>query len=160
MDDYVSKPVSLESLRQAINRIQQEGMGGPDGGEAATVAALHNTIDQSVLVGLRELQEEGQPDFLTELIDIYLEDSVKLVEEIRAAVQADDAARVRQAAHTLKGSSGNLGANGFSKLCYEMELYARDGEMAGARKTLPALQREYDLVTEGLANERKAENEA
>ncbi len=158
MDDYVSKPVSLESLRQVLNRIQDGKAASVEVNLPAAVMDDYNPLDQSVLDGLRELQEEGEPDFLTELIDIFLEDSASLVQELNDAVNAQDLSRVRMAAHTLKGSSGNLGANLFSKICYEMELSARNDDLSGAEKILPTLTREYDMVHEFLSRERKVEN--
>ena len=56
------------------------------------VRTEYQPLDPNVLIGLRELQEEGEPDFLTGLIDIYLEDSAQLVEEIRLAVDAQESA--------------------------------------------------------------------
>ena len=158
MDDYVSKPVSLESLRQVLNRIQEHKNEPGEATRAPSTPVDYNPLDQSVLQGLRELQEEGEPDFLTELIDIFLEDSAGLVQELKDAINAQDLSRVRQAAHTLKGSSGNLGANAFSKMCYEMELCGRNNDLTGAENFLPTLVKEFDLVQEQLSRERKVEN--
>ncbi len=159
MDEYVSKPVSLESLRTVLSRMKEALY--EQKGDTAPIQAMpspYNPLDENVLAGLRDLQEEGEPDFLTELIDIYLEDSARLVEEIRSAVKEGEVNRVRNAAHTLKGSSGNLGANAFSRLCYEMELAARNNDIQSARKLLPTLVLEYDQVRERLSMERKVEN--
>jgi two-component system sensor histidine kinase/response regulator len=159
MDDYVSKPVSLESLRQALNRMKESVYNQKSNARSPEVVRTdYQPLDINVLIGLRELQEEGEPDFLTELIDIYLEDSAQLVEEIRLAVEAQESARIRNAAHTLKGSSGNLGANAFSRICYEMELAARGGDIEAARNLLPALLGEYKVVGVHLSQERKVEN--
>ena len=75
MDDYVSKPVSLESLRAVLTRMKE--LIHNQKSEATSVEVVrteYQPLDPNVLIGLRELQEEGEPDFLTELIDIYLED--------------------------------------------------------------------------------------
>ena len=156
MDEYISKPVSLEGLRQVLNRVHE--LAPP--AEAASLLKEspvdYHPLDQSVLQGLRELQEEGEPDFLTELIDIYLEDAQRLVDEIKAAVAEENTGAIRAAAHTLKGSSGNLGAHVFSKLCYEMELAGRNADLEAAKKLLHSLVKEYSTVREQLLRERQA----
>ncbi|GAP05993.1 protein containing PAS domain S-box [Anaerolinea thermolimosa] len=157
MDDYISKPVSLDSLRNILSQLC-EAVSTKTGnlpGLQSEKTVSYNPIDPSVIQGLRELQEEDEPDFLTELIDIYLEDAAVLVSEIEEKTRSGDLGGVRQAAHTLKGSSGNLGALVLSKICYEMELCAKNGDLAGAQKVLPRLVEEFEMVTTQLRKERK-----
>jgi PAS domain S-box-containing protein len=154
MDDYISKPVSLEMLRQTLNRVDEKiASVRMESGNSSVV--IYDPLDANVLAGLRELQEEGEPDFLTELIDIFLEDSSKLVDEVKLGVENKKLDVIRHAAHTLKGSSGNLGALAFSKLCYEMEMCARNEDLDGAEKMLPAFVNEYQAVHEKLVLERR-----
>ena len=157
MDDYISKPVSLDSLRNVLSQLREVApteSGNSTPWQSEKVIS-YNPIDPNVIQGLRELQEENEPDFLTELIDIYLEDASVLVSEIEHKTQTGDLGGVRQAAHTLKGSSGNLGALVLSKICYEMELCAKNGDLAGAQKVLPRLLQEFEAVTVHLRKERK-----
>jgi HPt (histidine-containing phosphotransfer) domain-containing protein len=57
-----------------------------------------------LLESLRELQEEGEPDILNELIEMYL-DHVRLqLVALREAVEGRNADSVARVAHTLKGS--------------------------------------------------------
>ena len=50
---------------------------------------------------------------------------------LRQAVEAVDPQAVRTAAHSLKGSAGNLGARQLAALCQEIELIARQGSLEG-----------------------------
>jgi HPt (histidine-containing phosphotransfer) domain-containing protein len=57
-----------------------------------------------LLESLRELQEEGEPDILNELIEMFL-DHVRLqLVALREAVEGRNADSVARVAHTLKGS--------------------------------------------------------
>ncbi len=114
-------------------------------------------LDRNVLYGLRELQAEGEPDFLTELIDLFLEDFAVLMGEMRKAVADGDTVAIRQAAHTLKGSSGSLGAMKLSKMCVEAELMGRSGHLEGMRELLPQIEEEYGVAREFLLRERVTE---
>lgn len=157
MDDYISKPVSLDSLRNVLDQLREVVSRKSDHLTPwqTEKKISYNPIDPNVIQGLRELQEEDEPDFLTELIDIYLEDASVLVAEIERKTKSGDLEGVRQVAHTLKGSSGNLGAMVLSKICYEMELCAKNGDLVGAQKVLPRLLQEFEVVTTQLRKERK-----
>ena len=62
-----------------------------------------------MLASLRELQEEGEPDILDELIELFLTDVPPQLVSLKVAVEAGDAHSVERIAHTLKGSSANMG---------------------------------------------------
>jgi HPt (histidine-containing phosphotransfer) domain-containing protein len=52
--------------------------------------------------------------------------------QVRAAADAGDAEALRKAAHGLKSSSANVGAERLAALCNELELLGRSGTVAGA----------------------------
>ncbi|HXI89104.1 MAG TPA: Hpt domain-containing protein [Blastocatellia bacterium] len=89
-------------------------------------------IDLSVLAGLREFDNEGDPDLVAELAVIFFQDTVERLESLRRAIDSADAAGIENEAHSLKGSSASLGAVGMSLLCSELELQGRAGSIEGA----------------------------
>jgi HPt (histidine-containing phosphotransfer) domain-containing protein len=80
------------------------------------------------------LQErvEGDVELLREIIALFLEDSPRLIEDVRAAVAAGDAAGLKRAAHTLKGAAANFGAAPVVAVALELELMGRTGNLSGA----------------------------
>jgi len=78
-------------------------------------------ISLAVLEGLRKFQQIGEPDFITELIDLFLTDTAVQLESLRVAVSNSNVLEVRRLAHLVKGSSGNIGAGRMAELCKEME---------------------------------------
>ncbi len=105
-------------------------------------AAIGNgeVLDARVLAGLREYQRPGEPDFLTHLIGIFLDDLSLRLEIIRNAQTLADLETLRSAAHALKGASGELGAKRLHALCAELEATARRGILA----TVQPLAREVE----------------
>ncbi len=67
-------------------------------------------LDRGVLAGLRELQEEGEPDILSELIELFFADVPLQLVVLRKAVEAGDVPSVGRIVHTLKGSCGEHGS--------------------------------------------------
>ncbi len=58
---------------------------------------------------------------LTQLVALYREQVRIRLAAMDAALQAADAEALRQAAHALKGSSGQVGATGLQHLCGRIE---------------------------------------
>jgi HPt (histidine-containing phosphotransfer) domain-containing protein len=82
----------------------------------------------------------GDVDLLRELVELYRADYPRLLAEIRGAVGANDAARLRRAAHTLKGAAGTFGAEQVCAEALRLEAMGRDGTLAGAAEAGAALE--------------------
>jgi HPt (histidine-containing phosphotransfer) domain-containing protein len=72
------------------------------------------------------------------------------MDEAAAAFERADAAAARQAVHTLKSSSANLGATGFSRLCAELEALLREGRLADASCRWPEADTSFARAAEAL----------
>jgi two-component system, sensor histidine kinase and response regulator len=71
----------------------------------------------------------GDEDLLREITGIFLEEYPSLIEEIRMAVGGGDARRLERAAHTLKGSVSNFGAQQATQAAYRLETMGRQGQL-------------------------------
>lgn len=78
-------------------------------------------VDLSVLLSFSEAQCEDEPDLIVELIDLYLADFSQQLSVMKDSVLKADEISLKRAAHTLKGSSANLGVNGAAVLCEKIE---------------------------------------
>ena len=76
-------------------------------------------IDRTVFA---ELQETAGADFVTELVDTFLDDAPALIAELRAARAAADAERFRRAAHSLKSNGNTFGALALAGKARELEM--------------------------------------
>jgi len=112
-------------------------------------------VNLQTLEALRSFQEEGQPDFLTELIDTYLNDSPQRLENLRQAVTEGDMTAVSRAAHAWKGSSGNLGAENLSRLLYQIELAAKSGDNKAVSDSFWEAETEFQSVKKFLGDQRR-----
>lgn len=106
-------------------------------------------LEPAAIANLRELSP-GDPNFLRELIDIYLEDTPLRLGEIETALTKSDGPTLVRAAHTIKGSSGNFGATHLARLALDIEAHGKAGDLAAAAAAVPALKAEYARVREAL----------
>jgi two-component system, sensor histidine kinase and response regulator len=160
MDDYVSKPVSAEDLEVVLSRwIAQldavEFLSEVEADDIAVSAGTAGPLDWSVLVGLRELQEDGEPDLVSELAEIFLNDATGRFAVLREAVEENDGTSVEQATHALKGSSSNMGAQCMSDLCTELQEAGSSGDLTRAPELLDRLEAEFVRVSQALRIEQE-----
>ena len=112
-------------------------------------------IDEGILDSYRALQDEGEPDVVTEFIDVFLEDLPARIERLRETVASGDPKAIRSAAHAIRGSSGSVGAVALSGLCAQLEEYASTGSIEGATALLAAIEPEAVRAREGLTKLRR-----
>jgi len=111
--------------------------------------AASSHLDSTVLDNLRR-QMPGQPDILVRIIHSFLRASPDLLAALQAAIRARDPEAVRQAAHAMKSSNGQIGAKQLAAMCYELELLGSLGQLLDADQLLAELEREYLCVEEEL----------
>jgi histidine phosphotransfer protein HptB len=92
----------------------------------------------------------GDDEFLCELIDLYLSDAPQQVEALGQAVSSQDGTAVSAAAHKLKGSCGNIGADGLVALCQELEASGRASRLQEMPNLFQQVAREFEEVSEAL----------
>ncbi len=87
----------------------------------------------------KELQDAAGAEFVTELVDTFLEDAPALLAELRDARAAADADRFRRAAHSLKSNSHTFGASALGALARELELNGLAAEPARDHAAIEAI---------------------
>ena len=124
MDDYLSKPFTVEDLRNTLGKWLGSTVTGtvPDtASENGSSNHSDSPLDETVLDNISALQQEGMPDILSELIEIYLKESENLIQTLSHSMEDNDAEGMARSAHSLKSSSGNMGAMALAELCKDME---------------------------------------
>jgi HPt (histidine-containing phosphotransfer) domain-containing protein len=89
-------------------------------------------VDEKILEGYRLLQDDGEPDVVTEFIDTFLSDLPARLAAIEAAVTSEQPTALRSAAHALKGSAATIGAPHLSELCSQLETMGKANDTSRA----------------------------
>jgi two-component system sensor histidine kinase/response regulator len=155
MDDYLTKPLSLEALADVVAR----WAGNPANatellGSLAEIDRPHEStrtvLDLEIVGRLERLGEHVGEDLMGQLAVLFLADADQRVTALRDALVGDDAAAVVLAAHTLSGASANLGAIDLAHLCSALETDANAGDLLGGGALLDAIGVELGLVRTAL----------
>lgn len=150
MDDYVSKPVKPEMLQAAIRRYS--GLRPTE--HRVREVNVAGIIDSSILAGFRELEVEGEESILSKLIDVFIENTPRVLAEARQALNTRMSPQLERAAHTLKGSCSNFGAERMRAACQRLEHSAKDGNLEDAASLIKEIENEFELVRLALEHEK------
>jgi len=110
-------------------------------------------LDRAALAELADLVG-GDPEFLAEVIDTFLQDCPKLAADMQAAGASGDAVALRRAAHTLKSNSRTFGATALADICQEIEERAATGNLDGVAQMVDGAVASYPGVVAALRAER------
>ncbi|MGA8363247.1 MAG: ATP-binding protein, partial [Solirubrobacteraceae bacterium] len=85
------------------------------------------------------------------LIELFMQDSGTLMDDIARAIATRDADRLRRAAHTLSGSVSAFPAGDARDTAARMEAIGLDGDFDAAEDTFPTLEREIERLRSVLS---------
>ncbi|HET6197737.1 MAG TPA: response regulator, partial [Acetobacteraceae bacterium] len=137
MDDYISKPIQYDSL---IEKVERWGRA-----EAAPMTAAP-TVGSSCIDRF-----DGDDELFREVATAYLEWEPALRAQLRNASARGDAVAVRAAAHSLKGSVANFGAERATRAVTTIEESARRGDVRAASIALAEFEPAADSLRSELA---------
>jgi CheY-like chemotaxis protein len=159
MDDHLSKPFSMQTMHEMLERWTPRPGPAPakstqaKSTQAAAGDEARDVIDRQVLDYLATLRTNGKPELLARTINLYLVESPKLVQKLKQAAAANDAPELARSAHSLKSCSANVGARLLSRYCGDIEASARRADTEEARKIVAKVETEYGRVQSALSAE-------
>ena len=158
MDDYLSKPFTRELLLATLERWLPRTHAAPvdarpipsatGSAEAhdASAAAIDEPINPRALDAIRHLPGPNGALLVEKVIGAFLADTPPRFAQLQSAVSAGNAEALRKAAHALKSSSANVGAEHLARLCKELEAVGRKATVDGARTLLMDVESELPRV--------------
>jgi len=159
MDDYVSKPVRPEDVRVAIENwgekilgLQNKGRNASESQHTTQTVVMNNQPELPPAVDVERLMEfsDGTAESLRELINLYLDQTRKQLDQLQAAVTAGNAPEVRRIAHSSAGASATCGMITMAPLLRELEHLGVQEKLDGAPELTAQCEREFARVREKL----------
>jgi PAS domain S-box-containing protein len=151
MDGYVTKPVDSSALHQAIELVTAsakpvgrdtlrtqvaKGAQASDAKGTRTEPAPAVMLDRAALLA----RVGGREDRLRKIVQVFLDESSALLAEMEAAIASGEAARLKMAAHSLKGALGIFGLPAVVERAACLESSGQAGELTGAREAYTLLE--------------------
>jgi two-component system sensor histidine kinase/response regulator len=148
MDDYISKPINPQALRAVMERTT---------GAARPVFALDPAPQPPYGVDVFNVDEalaqlESDMDLLGQIVQLFVAQYPKLLEETRQALSRSDCLSLAAAAHTLASSVGQLGAQRACAAARKLEQMGRQGNLSDVPRALAELEGELQLLKSAVSN--------
>jgi DNA-binding response OmpR family regulator len=140
MDDYVSKPVSIETLHKILERwIPAEK--APEKREApAAVAISESPID------FARLSEIYGDEEVNEILQLFVPEADRLLETAIEAIRSQDTRSLQSTAHQLKGLTASVAAAEMAEASLRLEAAAKQGDWEAAEVQQKSLRASYEKV--------------
>lgn len=148
MDDYISKPITLEGLQAVLSRwssgIEENN---PILSADDILAPECSTLE---ILDLERLQQitHGDVEFQKELLTDFVADAEIYVANAIAALKKEDALEVSRLAHQVKGSSSTVGIRFIPDLARQIELQTKACNLEGVGEMLARLLANLERVKE------------
>ena len=104
------------------------------------------------IIVLEELNEriDGDMGLFRELAEIFSNDSETMVNNVRKAVNSEDAAGLAKSAHTLKGSVANFSAQQAFDSALKLEKIGKSGDLSQSKEALDELEKTINTLVKRL----------
>jgi two-component system sensor histidine kinase/response regulator len=163
MDDFLTKPLSVEALAAVLARW------APDGSDPRTImyaAELFPAIrglarmgdpaqpalDPQVVHRLERLGRAAGEDLMGQLAALFLAEADAWVLALHEALAGGDAVAVNRSAHLLRGASANLGATDLARMCEALATDAAAGDLMGSVALIDTVEAELGRVRFALTS--------
>lgn len=165
MDDYLAKPITLDDLRVKIDRwVFQERVNHQATSEARPSSSILNDenldLDEQVMAKMRSFLGAN----LNETLLLFMEDIPRYLDDLDRAIADGRKTDTWNAAHSIKGSSGNLGARKLAAAAAKAETltdpWDEDGLVACASEIRSAFDQVAMLLTQRLATDAASDLQA
>ena len=159
MDDYISKPVRPEDVRTAIERwggkiqgLQNEAGAATESPHTNESVPMPNQPELPPAVDVERLMEfsDGTAESLRELINLYLDQTRKQLDQLQLAVTTGNAPEVRRIAHSSAGASATCGMVTMAPLLRELEHLGDEEKLDGTAGLTAQCEVEFARVREKL----------
>jgi len=107
-------------------------------------------IDPQAIENLRSLNPDDDDAFLKDIIGIFLEDTPERITELQQSLIAYDQPKFTRAAHSIKGSSSNLGATQVRATAEELEHQSRKSGLGEVEPLIKKIIEEFAIAKAAL----------
>jgi two-component system sensor histidine kinase RpfC len=160
-DAFLAKPVQLSDLIERIHSLARPARRAPKPAEVAEQPVEPTpTASDAPCVRVAVLEEltalSSDRSFFANLVEGFIADTEDALEQMESAIRVKNPQLFRDAAHAIKGSASNLGADHLVELCNQGRVISGQGMSRRHPVLLAEIRVEFARVSEVLRGHAKA----
>lgn len=161
MDDYITKPAKQEDIQDILTR----WLGGDNYTEQKNNnkniknhedITTNTSLNNAAILELRDIAK----DKFSLFIESYFNTANNLIESLKQAIEAENLDKVTDAAHSLKSSSRQVGAEKLGNYMEELEKIGKSKNLSELDQIFLEIQNEYSRVEKELRSYMDGEEAA
>jgi CheY-like chemotaxis protein/HPt (histidine-containing phosphotransfer) domain-containing protein len=156
MEDYVSKPIQLRDINEAIQRHMERGVSVEKNSLLTDPGTGEGVFNRKELLD----RLDGNEKLLREIVEVFSKDIPLQMERLKGALQNGEAAVVQRQAHTMKGAAANINAELMRKAAWEVEMAAKEENWQKAQSLVQALEERFEDLQSFFQGELRPHKES
>jgi len=163
MNDYLSKPLTLDKLSEALERWLPKESIHKRAKEEATETAV---INDDVVLGDCEVgckitifdKEEmlarlgGSHSLFLVVVKAFLEDAPRQIDKLKGFLEKGDVESAERQCHTIKGAASNVAGGMLNAIAAEMEVEGNRKNLEAMIIKMASFEREFHILMKELRN--------
>ncbi len=149
MDDYIAKPVSMKSFIELLDKWSKELNAKRYEGDLCDEPAHQTDIPIFDKQAFMERMDDDI-ELARKLISTYMKYTPQKIESLKANIESANAEEISNYAHSIKGSSANIGGMALSSIVSEMEKESRAGNTEEALGMMEEVEKQFGLLIKHL----------
>ena len=168
MNDYMSKPFKPQLLGDMLKKWLPEQNScyhnespvpeTEEPGEEVLKLETEEPGEEALDLEAKQAEEEvlnwadfldrvmGDEELARDIFNEYLNEIPKRIEKIHEALDSGSILDANREAHTLKGSSANVGAVALQDISYQIEISTSDEDLTKAASLVPMLEKQFNIL--------------
>jgi HPt (histidine-containing phosphotransfer) domain-containing protein len=143
MDDFIGKPIRIGKLKSGLERWKSMLVAREDDADTAGQAPAR---DNELLAQLQQRIGSQDELFLSNYIDLFLQDTTMRLQKLAEAMEEQDAATIRRECHSLKGACLEFGMSRMGRYCDDLRNSVQSESLDDVSGLLSVLKREFERV--------------
>ena len=158
MDDYLTKPIDPQVLTTTLAAWLPEGL---DERPSAAMGLDHNPAEPVPILDRQNLRQRLAEDeeLVEEMLEDYRQALPDSLGQLASALTGGNLQRIREQAHRVKSSAGNIGAMALAAFTSELETQARAGTAIDTGTALAELNRLKEALLREMGASKQVRNE-
>jgi two-component system, sensor histidine kinase and response regulator len=151
MDGYLSKPFTMQGLRDVLRGVAQNTKMPRSltlAGKSQTLAVV---FDSDAISRLRELTPPGRPDLAQQVLSLYRRGAPEMRRKLNLAADSGKLTDLTAVIHSLKSASANVGGQRVVQLCQQVEVAVRSEQQIEVRDCVRTIVSALDELLATLA---------
>ncbi|HLI34185.1 MAG TPA: response regulator [Terriglobia bacterium] len=147
MDGYVSKPIKVKELLDAIDRAIPSAISVKEAVMESALSPSRRAMNYEKALA----QMEGDSELLGQVASLFLNDVAAQLDKMRSALEQHNLETLGRVAHTIKGSVANFSAERAVSAALKLETASREGNFPVAAQAAGDLEQAIEQLRPELA---------